>query len=393
MTTPAKILIVEDDPDALRAFRRVLAGEGRFDLYTASDGMDGFNRALKIIPDLIISDFQMPGLNGFEFCQRIKSHPELNATMFVLVTVFHDTPLKVRGLNLGVDDYLAKPVDAPELIAKVRSVLRIKQLHDQLRSEKESLQNLHQELSQSCDRLISVLTAIMDLSVPGAEDKGRKLAALVSELATDFDVPDRFIPDLRFAAQLQEIGKVADGRAPAQCSHQSPADWRYILVSEAILQEVDRFKEAAELVGAIYENWDGTGLPNHLKQGQIPLRSRLLRTSIDLLDAIEKLPDTDDRLETALEQLSRGAGTRYDPVVVTKLSTLARGKPRLVLPTNRLRVPIAKLQEGMVLAADLLTSSGVKLLARGACLTRGTIDVILKRHQIDPIIYGAWVAR
>ena len=167
--------------------------------------------------------------------------------------------------------------------------------------------------------------------------------------------------------------------------------WQYILATRAIFSKVEGLQAAAELVSTMYENWDGTGHPDHFQRGQIPLRARILRVLVDLFTELES-PDKPDR-NAVLEDLQNHVGTRYDPMVLVHLRTVLRGADDDSVQGKRALVPIPELQVGMVLADDLFTDSGLKLLARETRITQSTLELIMRRHQTEPIVSGATVLR
>lgn len=387
------VLLVDDDPTTLAAFRGVLEHEPALRVATAVNGKDGLARARELRPDLIISDYSMPEMDGFEFCQQVKQDPALAGSLFVVLSGFTDTALKVRGLDLGVDDYLTKPIEVPELIARVRAALRLKQLQDQLRDDKADIERLHGELSESFDGLLHLLMHLIDLGLPGATDRGKRLGKLAQEIANRFEIPPDLLADLTLAASLHEVGKVVDAAhhtagAPAQ------PDWHYAVVSSSLLAQVSRLKGAAELIGSVFENWDGTGMPNHWVSGQIPLRARVLRVAIDFYQRVDGGPrGAGQPAVLALEAMRDHQGTWYDPLAIAHLESVITDRPREEWEATRSQVGIDQLHAGMVLASDLLTSSGVKLLARGATISESMLEVIHRRHLADPIIDGIWVRR
>ncbi len=387
------ILLVDDDPTTLAHFKAVLEHEPALRVATAIHGKDGLARAREILPDLIISDYMMPEMDGFEFCQRVKQEPALEGCLFVVLSGFSDTSLKVRGLNLGVDDYLTKPIEIPELIARVRASLRIKRLQDELRHGKSELERLHGELGDSFDGLLHLLIHLVDLGLPGAADRGKRLTALSRQVGERFEVPIELLADLDLAAQLHEVGKVVDAAHHALGAPAQP-DWHYAVVTASLLEQVARLRGAAELIGGMFENWDGTGMPNHFVSGQIPLRARILRIATDFY----RLVDGDGRRgglapDAAIEVLKEHSGTWYDPLAVVHVESIVLDRPRSEWRTSRVQVGVDQLHEGMVLAADLSTSSGIKLLAKGATVTASMLDVIQRRHLADPIIDGVWITR
>ena len=162
------------------------------------------------------------------------------------------------------------------------------------------------------------------------------------------------------------------------------------VAAKELLERTDGLEGAADLIGGIFENWDGTGHPDRLRQGQIPLRSRILRILIDYQRAVGEGGLTP---VAGIERLHDYAGTRYDPLAVAYFDAIIRASSQTDWQEARMRVPVSDLGEGMVLADDLFTSSGVKLLAKGATLSAAILETILRRHRSDPIIHGAWIER
>ncbi len=129
MRTPPQILIVDDNPANLDIFETRLAAHG-YDIITASDGAEGLAVAMERKPDLILLDVMMPKMDGFEVCRRLKGDPSLPFMPIILVTAKAAAEDVVAGLEAGGDEYLTKPVDQKALVARVKSMLRIKELHD-----------------------------------------------------------------------------------------------------------------------------------------------------------------------------------------------------------------------------------------------------------------------
>jgi putative two-component system response regulator len=392
-TPVSTVLLVDDDPTTLAHFRAVLEHEPALRVATAINGRDGLHRARELRPDLIISDYSMPEMDGFEFCRHVKEDPSLAGSLFVVLSGFTDTALKVRGLNLGVDDYLTKPIEVPELIARVRASLRLKRLQDQLRDDKVEVERLHHELGESFEGLLHLLIHLIDLGLPGAADRGKRLASLVQQIGHRFEVPRDLIPDLELAAKLHEIGKVVDAAHHAAGAPAQP-DWHYAVVSSSLLAQVRPLRAAADLIGGIFENWDGTGMPNHYVSGQVPLRTRILRVAIDFFRRVNGHGGSPGIAPAAaIESMKDHQGTWYDPLAVLHLESIALDRPREEWQATRQHIGVDDLAAGMVLAADLCTSSGIKLLARGTTISRSMMDVIARRHLADPIIDGVWVQR
>jgi len=131
MRTPPRILIVDDNPANVKILQTRLGAEG-YEIVTAMDGEAGLAAAREQAPDLILLDVMMPKLDGFEVCRRLRADPDFPFTPIILVTAMTDSKNVVAGLEAGGDEYLTKPVDHAALAARVRSMLRIKALHDKV---------------------------------------------------------------------------------------------------------------------------------------------------------------------------------------------------------------------------------------------------------------------
>jgi len=152
--SPPLILIVDDNPANVDIFESRLAANG-YDIITAADGEAGLAMAIERQPDLLLLDIMMPKLDGIEVCRRLKSDPALPFMPVILVTAKADAADVVAGLDAGGDEYLTKPVDHAALVARVKSMLRIKALHDttqeqaaQLEAEAAKLAVLNETLEQ-----------------------------------------------------------------------------------------------------------------------------------------------------------------------------------------------------------------------------------------------------
>jgi len=139
MRTPPLILIVDDNPANVEILQmRLLANN--YEIITAADGQMGLDMAREMQPDLILLDIMMPRIDGLEVCRRLKSDPELPFMPIILVTAKADSKDVVAGLEAGGDEYLTKPVDHAALVARVKSMLRIKDLHDTVLAQSNQLE-------------------------------------------------------------------------------------------------------------------------------------------------------------------------------------------------------------------------------------------------------------
>jgi len=145
--TPPQILIVDDNPENLDILQTRLARHG-YEILTARDGEEALAKAREKCPDLILLDIMMPKLDGIEVCRRLKADPSLPFMPIIMVTARADSKDIVAGLEAGGDEYLTKPLDQAALVARVKSMLRIKQLHDTIQKQAARLERQAVELSE-----------------------------------------------------------------------------------------------------------------------------------------------------------------------------------------------------------------------------------------------------
>ncbi|MDH5509262.1 MAG: response regulator [Nitrospinota bacterium] len=132
-----RILIVDDDPNVSLLIRLTLSRDGTFDLQTASNGEEALRIASDFHPDLMLLDLMMPGIDGMEVCRRVKADENLRSISVIMVTAKREPGDIIKGMNLGADDYISKPFNPEELLARVRVHLRIRVLEQKTAAHRE----------------------------------------------------------------------------------------------------------------------------------------------------------------------------------------------------------------------------------------------------------------
>ncbi len=154
----ARILIVDDTRDTVELLRKRLQSEG-YETSEAYDGEECLDKVGECCPDLVILDVMMPRMNGYEACMRLKSSDDTKYIPVLMLTAKSDVEDKVRGLDIGADDYLAKPFDYKELSARVRSLLSIKEAREK-RVESEKMGALEQMMDEVAHEMRNPLVSI-----------------------------------------------------------------------------------------------------------------------------------------------------------------------------------------------------------------------------------------
>ena len=269
-----KILIVDDESGARAALEFLLRREG-FEVRDAADGPTAIQECATFRPDLILLDIMMPGMDGFEVCRHIKATPETRLTPVVLITGLTATEDRIMGINAGADDLLSKPIDLNELLARTRSLLRLKQYTDEL---------------ENAEAVLFSLAHSIEARDPYTHGHCERLAEMSARMGERLGVPEEQIKALRRAGVVHDIGKVAvpDSillKPGPLTADETKAMQKHPVVGERICAPLKTFRLVLPIIRHHHEKHNGTGYPDGLSGEEIPLTARILQLS-DVYDAL-----------------------------------------------------------------------------------------------------------
>jgi putative two-component system response regulator len=279
-----KILIVDDESAACAALEVLLRREG-YEVRDASSGEAALAECPAFRPDLILLDILMPGIDGFEVCRRIKATPETRLTPVVLITGLSETQDRIKGINAGADDFLSKPIDLNELLARTRSLLRMKQYTDEL---------------ENAEGVLCSLARSIEARDPYTRGHCERLAEMSAQLGGRLGVSGEDIKALRRAGIVHDIGKVAVPDSillkPGPLTYEEIVQMRkHSVVGEDICAPLKAFRVVLPIIRHHHEKYDGSGYPDNLQGNEIPLTARILQLA-DVFDALT----TDRPYKTAI---------------------------------------------------------------------------------------------
>ncbi len=162
MSAPAKVLVVDDTPHNVKLLADLLAVKG-YDVSTAASGEEALVKLAARTPDIVLLDVMMPGLSGYDVCRRIRADAETALLPVVLVTSLDPQQERVKGIEAGADDFLAKPIHQAELFARVRSLLRIKVLQDEVKVQAAALKEWNVKLEERVREQVAELNRMSQL--------------------------------------------------------------------------------------------------------------------------------------------------------------------------------------------------------------------------------------
>ncbi len=350
---PSTILIVDDNRDNLTVIGGLLKGE--YHVRVANSG----ERALQVavtapIPDLILLDIMMPGMDGYETLRHLRAMPETRDTPVIFVTAMTADEDEEAGLRLGAVDYVTKPIRPAILSARVRTHLALKQAHDQLANQNTLLESQVKQRTQEVELIKEVsIQALATLAEKRDNETGNHLTrtqgyieVLMDGLGEHPDFADQLPPQTREliakAAPLHDIGKVGipdaillkPGRLTAeefvimQTHAQIGADALTEAIERVLRDHAGRQDEqsnryamsfleiAREIAGGHHEKWDGSGYPLGLAGNAIPLSARLMALA-DVFDALvsKRHYKAAIPLDESIEIIRQGRGRHFDPAI------------------------------------------------------------------------------
>jgi cyclic di-GMP phosphodiesterase len=294
------ILVVDDDASCRTALQAFLADQG-FTVQCAADGRKALENLSDPQPDIVLLDVMLPELNGFEVCQRVKQNPATRLVPVVLVTGLSATEDRVRGLEAGADDFLSKPLDRSELLARVRSLISLKNYTDEL---------------ERAESVLFALARSIEGKDPYTQGHCERLAEYSMRLGERLGLPADEVAALRRAGVVHDIGKVAvpdtillkRGRLTRR---EQAVMRKHPVVGESICAPLKSFRQVLPIIRHHHEKLDGSGYPDRLRGEQIPLTARVLQI-VDVYDALRtKRPykralKPEKAVSTIAEEVERG---------------------------------------------------------------------------------------
>jgi putative two-component system response regulator len=323
----ADILVVDDDPGVQKMMRRILV-RSAYTVRIADGGQDAFDKIAARIPDLIILDLSMPGIDGFEVAAHLKGKPETCDIPILLITGLDTSKNHVKALDLGANDFLSKTADQKEILARVRSHLKIKQLNDKLKAYQESLEEIVAlrtgQLKDASLEVIWRLTAASEYRDNETGAQIKRMSHYSAAIAKKMGLAKKTTETILYGAPMHDIGKIGiPDRILLKPDKLDAVEWeimkKHTIMGGNILKgsKIGFVRMGAMIALTHHEKWDGSGYPHGLKGNQIPLAGRIVALA-DVFDALtsERPYKKAFPIEKAHQIIARGSGQHFDPDVV-----------------------------------------------------------------------------
>lgn len=198
-----RILIVDDDPMSCLLLHDLLTSEGYTNLATAPDGEVALKRVAEEAPDLILMDVMMPGLSGFDVCKRLKDNPKTVSIPIVMVTALNDRDTRLQGLQMGANDFLTKPIDEAELLARTRSLLNFKELHDEIAYLAQERIEFVGQVSHELRTPLFAISGLTEMLIDGEVDDPKQVQHYLETIYEQSAHLSRIVNDLLDLSRME----------------------------------------------------------------------------------------------------------------------------------------------------------------------------------------------
>lgn len=326
MSNKGKILAVDDTPASLKLLSDLLTQEG-YQVRAAVSGKLALNAAIKNPPELVLLDICMPEMDGFEVCRQLKANPQTHDIPVIFVSAISETVEKVQGFELGAVDFVTKPFQREELLARVRTHLEVDRLRNHL---EEMVAERTRELRENLLDFVTAIAATIEVRDPYTAGHQRRVANLATAIAGELRLSEDQIEGLKLAGVVHDIGKI---RVPAEILSKPGRldDLEYNLIKRHSLTGYEILKSIhfpwpiAQIVLQHHERLDGSGYPYGLKDEDILLEAKILAVADVVESMVSHRPYRPGLgMDAALEEITRHRAVLYDPEVVDACLKLFR---------------------------------------------------------------------
>lgn len=324
----AKILIVDDEPDNVNILEKMLKLAGYSSLQTTTDSRKAEEIYRDFLPDLVLLDLSMPHMDGFQVMNQLKEIETDSYLSVLVITALQDDETLLRAFDSGAKDFINKPFDSPEVLARIRNLLEVRLLHKQLKNQNQILEEKVQERTKELhDTRLEVVRRLGR----AAEYRDNETGLHIIRMSKMCDIVGKTMGlcsndcDLLLnASPMHDIGKIGiPDHILLKPGKLNPDEWEVMKTHTTIGANLlsghdsELMRMASTIALTHHEKWDGTGYPKGLKKEEIPLMGRICALC-DVFDALtsKRLYKEAWSIKDSCAEIKRNSGKHFDPKLV-----------------------------------------------------------------------------
>lgn len=338
MERKRRILVADDEELNFKLIKALLA-DSAYEVIHAKDGEEAVRNSETVSPDLIILDVMMPVMDGLEATRALKERPGTSNIPIIIVTAVENVNDRIKAIEYGADDFLNKPVEKLELLARIKSLIKVKDFHDmqaeykkrlelEVQVKTESLTAALKELNDAHIEMIYVLSRAAEYRDNTTGNHINRVSMYSGLLAAKLGLDRKQQKGIYYASPMHDIGKIAIPDKILLKPDKLDEEERKIMMQHTVIGAEmlkglnnELISLSSEIALSHHEKWDGTGYPYGLSGDRIPLSGRIVAIA-DVFDAImsHRPYKRAWSFDEAYSYIIASAGTQFDPEVAEAFS-------------------------------------------------------------------------
>lgn len=321
----ARILVVDDEPGNVKILERLLRGSGFKNIASTNDGLTSLELYKTYQPDIVLLDIKMPNFSGFDVMDALSSENQHDYLPILVLTAQMDHSTRLKALKAGAKDFIQKPFDMAEILARIQNILEVRLLHNAVRDHNKTLEEEVQARTQELEKSrMDVIHRLGRAAEYRDNETGMhviRMSKYCERLAREIGLDDKTSRLLLYASPMHDVGKIGiPDRILLKPGKLNAEEWKIMKTHAEIGAKIlsgssSGLMQMGETIARCHhEHWDGSGYPQGLKEGEIPVEARIV-TVCDVFDALtsERPYKEAWSVADAVAEMKRLKGTLFDP--------------------------------------------------------------------------------